>query len=96
MNNWIIHVKNYALENSIPYKQALIEGKHSYRNSKLLSGKGNSNRKPRIYITNDELEQYRRYQNLNDQNIAVQREQKRKEKKIKKHYSFSQEMKEEE
>jgi hypothetical protein len=44
MSNWINHVKNYAIEHNIPYKQALIEAKNSYVKNDILTGRGQTNK----------------------------------------------------
>jgi hypothetical protein len=45
MSNWIIHVKKYALEHNIPYKQALIDAKNTYVKNDVLTGGGKTTKK---------------------------------------------------
>lgn len=50
MSNWINHVKNYAEENNISYKEALTEAKTSYQ--QLKGGSARSDIVARILVNN--------------------------------------------
>ncbi len=38
VNNWILHVKQYAIENNVSYKEALKQSKDAYQHGGSLSG----------------------------------------------------------
>ena len=42
-NNWIQFVKEYAEENGITYKEAMIEAKQHYKTDNQMSGSAQSN-----------------------------------------------------
>ncbi len=50
MNNWIKFVKEYSMENDVPYKQALTECKSLYQEMK--GGSVNSDIVARIMVNN--------------------------------------------